>query len=240
MKSKYYDLEKHIREEHGGAAAKLREFILGWQDGLVNVLGIILGIAAATSDSRIVIIAGIAATFAESVSMAAVAYTSIKAEIDFYEKEKGREAGEIEENKGDEIKEVYEVYYRKGFRGALLKKIVDKISSDKKLLLDFMMNEELGLERVGRHKPFNDALLVGFSAVVGSLIPLLPFFFLPVSTAILGSVAISLVSLFAVGALKAKTTVGKPLNAGIEMMLIGGLAAGVGYVIGAVLGVTLA
>lgn len=239
MKGKYYDLEKHIREQHGGAAARLREFILGWQDGLVNVLGIILGVAAATSDSRIVIIAGIAATFAESVSMAAVAYTSTKANIDFYEKEKAMEAREIKENKKDEVKEVYEVYYQKGFRGALLKKIVDKISSNRKKMLDFMMTEELGLEKVDHHKPFNDAVLVGFSAIVGSLIPLVPFFFFPVAAAMAGAVVVALVSLFIVGAIKAKTTVGKPLNEGIEMMLIGGLAAGVGYVIGAVLGVTI-
>src|SRR5512147_261755 len=54
----------------------LSDVILGGQDGLVNVLGVILGVAAATSDSRIVMVAGLAATFAESVSMGAVAFTS--------------------------------------------------------------------------------------------------------------------------------------------------------------------
>ena len=62
-------------DPHRGASA-LSDVILGGQDGLVNVLGVILGVAAATADTRIVLVAGLAATFAESVSMGAVAYTS--------------------------------------------------------------------------------------------------------------------------------------------------------------------
>ncbi len=64
--------------------ARLRDFILGWQDGLVNVLGVVLGVATATKSFSVIIIAAIAAAFAESISMAAVAYTSFKAEREFY------------------------------------------------------------------------------------------------------------------------------------------------------------
>ncbi|HZY44053.1 MAG TPA: VIT1/CCC1 transporter family protein, partial [Anaerolineae bacterium] len=69
----------------------LSDVILGGQDGLVNVLGVILGVAAASSDPRIVIAAGLAATFAESISMGAVAYTTTMADRDFYLSEIERE-----------------------------------------------------------------------------------------------------------------------------------------------------
>ncbi len=239
MKSKYFDMEKHVEEEHGGSASRLREFILGWQDGLVNVLGIILGVAAATNDTRIVIIAGLAATFAESISMAAVAYTSTKAEIDYYQSQLEKEKEWIENRPDDERAEVYEVYYRKGFRGKLLQQIVKKITSDKKVWLDFMMNEELQLEKPAADKPVQDGILVGISAVIGSLIPLVPFIFMGVQTAVPASVGLSLAALFAVGYIKAQKTVGTPWKEGVEMMIIGGLAAGVGYAVGAVLGVAL-
>jgi len=239
MKPKYFDMERHLQEEHGGTAARLREFILGWQDGLVNVLGIILGVAAATSDTRIVIIAGLAATFAESFSMAAVAYTSTKAEIDYYHSQLEKEKDWIEKRPADEKAEVYEVYYRKGFRGKLLDQIVKKITSNRKVWLDFMMNEELGLEKPAADKPVNDAILVGASAVIGSLIPLVPFIFLPIGTAVPASAGISLASLFVVGFVKAKKTVGTPWREGVEMMVVGGLAAAVGYGVGALLGVAL-
>ena len=71
--------------------SQLSDIILGGQDGLVNTLGVILGVAAATSDPRIVIAAGMAASFAESVSMAAVAYTSRQADHALYESERARE-----------------------------------------------------------------------------------------------------------------------------------------------------
>ena len=74
------------RDRHRQASA-LSDIILGGQDGLVNVLGVILGVAAATNDPHIVLVAGLAATFAESVSMGAVAYTSTMADADFYESE---------------------------------------------------------------------------------------------------------------------------------------------------------
>ncbi|MBI4173230.1 MAG: VIT1/CCC1 transporter family protein [Candidatus Aenigmarchaeota archaeon] len=75
---------RHKLHKHNFARENLKDFILGGQDGVVNVLGIVLGVAVATQDSRIVIIAGIAATFAESVSMGAVSYTSSRAQREVY------------------------------------------------------------------------------------------------------------------------------------------------------------
>lgn len=236
MKAKYYDVEKHVEKEHGGTARHLREFILGWQDGLVNVLGVILGVAAATNDARIVIIAGLAATFAESISMAAVAYTSTKAEIAYYESQLEQEKDYIKNRPEEEKAEVYELYYRKGFRGKLLREIVEKITADHKTWLKFMMQEELNLQPVKANKAFQDAVLVGASAVIGSLIPLLPFFAFPVEGASFVAVGVSLSSLFVVGVYKANVTVGDPVRSGFEMMVIGGLAAGIGYAVGALVG----
>ena len=85
------ELKKLHHEHHSNAGPILSDVILGGQDGLVNVLGIVLGVGIATQDPWIVIVAGLAATFAESLSMAAVAYTSTKASKDFYESEKMRE-----------------------------------------------------------------------------------------------------------------------------------------------------
>src|SRR3989338_7519647 len=101
--SKIRKMAKAELESHGnhGGGSILRQVILGGEDCLVNVLGVILGVAAATSDLRIIIIAGLAATFAESISMAAVAYTSSRAEQDYYAK--------MVEHEKDEIKNLPEV-----------------------------------------------------------------------------------------------------------------------------------
>lgn len=234
---------KHIYGEgrgFGGSAKGelLRQVILGGQDGLVNVLGLVLGVASATAESRIIIVAGIAATFAESLSMAAVAYTSSRAEEDHYYSELEREKREIKELPDIERKEIELIYYKKGFRGAALAQIVRHITSDEKLWLDVMMKEELGLGDAGSINPKREALVVGVSSFAGSLIPLVPFVAVsdvPVAMAL--SAGISLLTLFAAGALKAKITVGKWYKSGFEMLAIGGLAGLAGYAVGALLGV---
>src|SRR5512136_1817587 len=92
------ELEHHSRiDPHRKGASGLSYIILGGQDGLVNVLGVILGVAAATSDPQIVLVAGLAATFAESVSMGAVAFTSTIADADYYDSELKRELRHIEQ-----------------------------------------------------------------------------------------------------------------------------------------------
>src|SRR5207247_3494194 len=71
-------------EEKRGIGRSLRDIILGGQDGLVNVLGVVLGVAAATQQLRIIMAAALPATFSESIAMAGLAYTSSLAARDYY------------------------------------------------------------------------------------------------------------------------------------------------------------
>ena len=95
-----------------------------------------------------------------------------------------------------------------------------------------MMAEEHHLAPVDRKTAFRAALVVGLSAVVGSLIPLLPFMFLSVSTSMWLSVLVTALTLFGVGAYKARVTVGKPMKSGLEMAVIGTVSALAGYLVG--------
>ncbi len=217
----------------------LREVILGGQDGLVNVLGIILAVATAAQDVKIVIIAGLAATFAESISMAAVAYTSTKAERDFYKSEEAREKWEMKHWPDRERKEIYDIYKAKGFKGNILNQIVNKITSNKRLWLKVMMEEELRLFEDEYRNPGRSAVIVGVAAIIGSLVPLIPFLFFGIEGAIIGSVVLSLIVLFVSGMIKGHLTTGKLLRSATEMALIGMGAALIGYGIGAVLGVAI-
>jgi predicted membrane protein (TIGR00267 family) len=216
-------------------ASALSDIILGGQDGLVNVLGVILGIAAATGDQYIVLVAGLAATFAESVSMAAVAYTSTVADADFYESEREREYRHIEDAPILEKEEIRTIYSSKGFDGELLEHIVDTITANQDVWVAVMMAEEHQLQPVNRRNALRSAIIVGIAAIIGSLIPLIPFLIFPVTTAILLSVALSAVVLFVVGAIKARMTIGHPGKSGLEMAVIGTVSALVGYGVGALL-----
>jgi len=213
----------------------LSDVILGGQDGLVNVLGVILGVAAATGDPYIVIVAGLAATFAESVSMGAVAYTSTLADADFYESEREREYRHIIEVPNLEKQEIREIYAKKGFDGALLERIVNTITANQDIWVAVMMAEEHQLVPTSRRNALRSALIVGLAAIIGSLIPLAPFIFLPVQTGMIVSIVVAALVLFIVGAFKARMTVGHPGKSGLEMAIIGTISALVGYAVGAIL-----
>lgn len=230
-------VQKHMDSERKNVQAEsLANIILGGQDGLVNVMGIVLGVASATSDKFIVLVAGLVATFAESISMAAVAYTSVRAEQDHYRRELEQEKWEIDHLPEVEEEEIRLIYMRKGFRGKELENLVKSVTSNRELWLSTMMSEELGLPPVEKQNPTRAAAVVGISAVVGSLVPLAPFLFFGVGESIIYSLVLGTLVLFAVGAYKAKITVGKWWKSGIEMAAVGMVAALAGWIVGKLLG----
>ncbi len=210
----------------------IRELILGGQDGLVNVLGIIMGISAANGTHPVIVAASLAAAFAEAVSMGAVNYTSTLADRDHYQKEREIEACEIENNPDEEREEVRQIFSGKGFKGKNLDKVVEIITKDKEVWANMMMSEELNLREVDTKKLLKSSLLVGVSTVVGSLIPVLPYFVFQPDRALPTSLILSALVLFGVGVYEAKTYVGKWFQNGIKMLLIGMGASVIGFIIG--------
>lgn len=226
-------ISSHAENHTVSRGVIFRNVILGGQDGIVNILGIVLGVAAATDSVQLVLLASLTATIAESISMAAVAYTSIRAQLEHYESEVSRELEEMRTIPDMEREEIVRIYEAKGFSGKLLAQVVDKITSNKKVWLETMMQEELRLENPAESMtPLIQSALVGASALVGSLIPIAPFFFLPAGGASVAAVALSFVALFIVGAYKSKLTSGKWLRGGLELMAVGGAAGLAGYFVG--------
>ncbi len=209
----------------------LRDIILGGQDGLVNALGIILGVSVATTDVRILIATVIAASIAESISMGAVAYTSALAQKDYYESERKKEKREIEEIPEMEKEEVRRIYEEKGLKGPLLEEVVNVIVSDKKVWLDTMMTEELHIQPVNTKAVLKSSVIVTVATAIGHLIPLIPFLFVVHQEGLLISLIISSLSLFIVGVYQAVTLVGNWWKSGLRMVIIGIGAAAAGYVI---------
>jgi predicted membrane protein (TIGR00267 family) len=230
------DLDVHTKLDPHRRGSGISDVILGAQDGLVNVLGVILGVAAATNSTRIVLVAGVAAAMAESVSMAAVAYTATNADAEVYESESARELRHIEAIPHLEKEEIRSIYIKRGFDGELLEKVVNTITSNKEVWVAVMMAEEHNLAKVEKGHALRSALVVGVTAIVGSLVPLLPFLVIPVSFAMGASVAISALSLFLVGVYKAHVTSGRWWRSGFELAAIGMAAALVGYLVGVLLG----
>jgi predicted membrane protein (TIGR00267 family) len=112
---------------------------------------------------------------------------------------------------------------------------VDTITANQDVWVAVMMAEEHQLTPVNRKIAWRSALVVGSSAIIGSLIPLAPFVFLPVASSMLASVIVTAIVLYIVGAYKARVMVGHPFKSGLEMALIGTISALVGYLVGILL-----
>jgi len=217
--------------------ALLSDFILGSQDGLVNVLGILLGLAAAGADRTIILIASVAALCAESISMGAVAYTSTLARRNLYLSEIRREEEEMRVVPDAEREEVRVILRRWGYEGAEVETMLKMIESKPKAWLDLMMAFELNLSEVAPHEPRNSALIVLGATVTGSVIPLLPFIahWGSVVDEAVVSVVISAIALFGIGWYEARVTLGRFWINGPRMLLIGLGAGCAGFLAGTLL-----
>jgi VIT1/CCC1 family predicted Fe2+/Mn2+ transporter len=212
----------------------LSDFILGSQDGIVNVLGIILGLAAARVDTRIILVAALAALGAESIAMAAVAYTSTLSRRRLYLSEVQRERHEMQVVPETERQEVRTVLAEWGYQGSDLEDLLERICRNPRAMLEFMMSFELKLAPVEESAPRASALLVGTATVLGHLIPLLPFFFVggDVLLGATASVIVSGITLFAIGLYEARVTAGIWWSNGLQMLTIGLAGGFAGYLIG--------
>ena len=218
--------------EHHRQTNWLRDVILGGQDGLVNILGIILGVIAGGGSTTVLLATGFAAAITESISMGAVGYTSSVSQRDFYQAERAREAAEIDTMPEAERQEVREIYATKGFAGELLDRVVDTITANRDSWLATMMDEKLHLQPIQTSEVFRSAFVITAATLIGHLIPLLPFVWLARTPALLLGIALSALVLFGVGVYSAVTLVGDWRRSGLKMLVIGLGADGIGFVIG--------
>lgn len=218
--------------EHHSRTNSLRDVILGGQDGLVNILGIILGVIAGGGSTTVLLAAGFAAAITESISMGAVGYTSSIAQRDYVRAEQEREKSEIATEPDAERQEIRDIYAAKGFDGELLNRVVETITAKRDIWLDTMMDEELHLSPVDTSAIFRSAVIITIATLIGHMIPLAPFLVLARTPALLLSIGLSAVVLFGVGVYSAKTLVGDWRKSGLQMAVIGLGAAGVGFLVG--------
>ena len=213
------------------------DFIYGSIDGAVTTFAIVAGVMGASLPSVIILILGFANLFADGFSMAAANYQASKARNEFVEMKRKQEEWEIENLEEQERDEIRDIYKEKGFRDKLLEDVVRIITSRRKVWIDTMMKEELGLIEDGKN-PMHSSVstFVGFNLV--GLIPLIPFVIFIIigievnSEAFVYSTVSVLAAFFLVGMIKGKIVKKSMLYSGINTLIIGGIAAVVAYLVG--------
>jgi predicted membrane protein (TIGR00267 family) len=220
------------KHSHTGRTDWLRDVILGGQDGLVNILGSILGAISGGGNRVVLISAGFAAAITESISMGAVGYTSTVADRDFYSAQLAIEESSVRDDPDLECEEITDLYRSKGFSGSLLDQVVATITANREKWVGAIMEEERHLQPVRREDVVRSSVVITTATLIGHLIPLVPFLFLARTPALVLAIVLSAMVLFGVGVYSAITRVGAWWKSGSKMVFIGLSAAGVGFVIG--------
>lgn len=216
----------------------IENFVYGAVDGAVTTFAVVAGVVGASLSPSIIVILGLANLFADGFSMAIGNYLSVKTHNEYIVKARKREEWEIDNLIEEEKQEIRDIYIKKGFKQELLEEIVRIITARRKVWVDTMMSEELGLIE-GKNNPLDNAIntFVGFNVI--GIIPLLPFLFVYVSglnlstgNAFFYSVIATASSFFLIGSIRGKVVEKPMVRSGFNTLLIGGTAAMVAYAVG--------
>jgi VIT1/CCC1 family predicted Fe2+/Mn2+ transporter len=164
--------------------------------------------------------------------MGAGAYLSSKSEQEVTDKESERKGIRKRRSPGEERAELVRFYQSRGFQAQEAEAIAHRVSAQMEAEAEYTIGEELGLTSEEAWPPWKAAVLTGLSFAVASVVPIVPFAILQVTPAAIVAAVASIAALFAVGASKATFTRKSWVTSGVEMMVIGTVAAAATYVIG--------
>jgi len=215
----------------------LRPAVFGAMDGLVSNFALVMGVTGGTDDSEHVLLAGLAGMAAGALSMAAGEYTSVASQSEFALAQIDIERREIERNAAAEQAELAAMYVDKGLDEDTAREAAAQIHRDVDNAVHVHAREEFGVDSTDLASPWLAAWSSFVSFALGAVVPILPLLF--GIEAVWPIVALSLVGLFACGALVTNLTSRSWWYGGVRQLVLGGAAAAVTYLVGNLVGAGL-
>ena len=223
-----------------GSGNALRAAVLGANDGLVSNLSLVMGVAGAAAADSTLLLTGLAGLVAGACSMAMGEWLSVTSSRELYEKQIATEAAELMEVPEEEKEELVLIYRSKGIEESQARALAERLLANKDTALDTLAREELGIDpdSLGG-SPWEAAGSSFLLFAVGAIFPVVPFFALHGSAAVIASLLLSGLALALIGAGTSLFTGRNALFSAVRQLLIGYAAAAVTYGLGVVLGATL-
>jgi VIT1/CCC1 family predicted Fe2+/Mn2+ transporter len=229
--------EKRHRSVGGNA---LRAAVLGGNDGLVSNFSLVMGVAGASSGQQEVLLTGIAGLLAGALSMSLGEWISVKSSQELYENQMELEMEELEHNPEGEEKELALIYISKGIPDEQARQMAKDIISDKDHAHEILIREELGINPEDLKGSAMEAAITSFLLfALGAILPVIPFFFVGGTQAILLSAGLSAIGLFVIGASITLFTGKNVWYSGFRQVLFGLMAAAITFGIGKLIGVSI-
>ncbi|MFL0746408.1 MAG: VIT family protein, partial [Prochlorococcus sp.] len=188
----------HPEPHHSSRSTWLRAAVLGADDGIVSTASLVVGVAAAGSSHRGVVLAGIAGLVAGAMSMAAGEYVSVSSQADTENADRETERLELANDPEAELNELTAIYVKRGLDPSLARQVAIQLSNHD--LLATHLRDELGFSPITKARPVQAAITSASMFSLGAAIPLFVTLLLPVKQI---PVLVSITSLFCLGLLGA-------------------------------------
>lgn len=229
------NIDKKRGHEHSSSGKYIKSFVYGGLDGTITTFAVVAGVAGASLSSNVVLILGFANLAADGISMAFGDYLSTKAEREYGSAERKREVRatrfpKVEKNS------LIRIFSEQGFSKKDTESIANVLCKNKKACVDLMLAYELGIAKK-KQDPFKNAATTFGAFVLFGFVPLIAYVFSKTAsifqqdTFFMAS-AFTGLTLFSLGAIKCKVTGLNWIRSGVEMLLVGGIAAVAAYIIG--------
>lgn len=223
------------RHRAGGNA--LRAAVLGANDGLVSNASLVMGVAGANLAATSILLTGLSGLLAGSLSMALGEWLSVQSARELNQRQIGLEAEELAAFPEEEATELELIYRAKGVPADQAKSMAARIISDRSAALDTLAREELGIDPEELGGSAWEAAITSFILfAVGAIFPVAPYFALSGWTAVVVSVALSVIALFVLGALITVMTGRNAWFSGTRQVVIGIAAAAITFFVGKLIG----
>lgn len=217
---------------------KLRAAVLGANDGIVSVSSVVMGVAGATSDTKAISLAGLAALVAGALSMAVGEYVSVSSQSDAEKSYIREEKKDLKENPEYELDELAREYMKHGVSNKLAHQVADELTKRDALRAHLRMHFNIDPDEI--NNPWHAAIASLIAFTVGGLIPFLTIVLVPQSLRIATTFAAVVMALFCVGYLSATAGNASKKRAVARVIFGGILAMVITYGVGVLFGTTIA
>jgi vacuolar iron transporter family protein len=231
------DAEAHDHSHGDVSGGWLRAAVFGAMDGLVTNTALVAGVGGGGAAPRAIVLAGVASLVAGAISMSLGEYTSVKTQNEQLDLEVEKERVELERNPDGELAELVEMLRVRGVEEGLAHDVAVQLSRDPATALRLHVVAELGLNPEEKPSPWVAAVSSFLTFGAGAVIPLLPYL-VGVSMLWVALVCGGL-GLAVAGALSSRFTPRPWWFAALRQLLFGAAAAGITYLIGTAIGVTV-
>lgn len=233
--SRPHSLSRHPEAHRSERVGWLRAAVLGANDGIVSVAGLVVGVAASGADNAAILTSGIAGAVAGAMSMAAGEYVSVRSQADTERADIAVERRELAEDPDSELEELARIYVKRGLAAELAHEVARQLTAHD--ALGSHARDELGITETLRARPLQAAAASALAFVSGAALPLAAVLLAPHQQVEAVAIPTTLTALSVSGALAAWAGGAPVLRGALRVAFWGALAMAAATLVGRLFGV---